>query len=120
MTAKVGSFRVATQFEKWGYFGEVAVSITTRPVGVVVRFDPSCSTPFDDAIRFGIGLAYEKCPKLPFGCDVVVTAVKSFPVDSTHSIMAYVAARAFFAAVEVPVPTTLALNVTDGTVTFPR
>lgn len=118
---RIGTFRIAEQHgrDSYSYYGEITLTVLPTANGVSVEFSEGCSTRFDSAIRYGIECIicrYYDISK----ARVIVTDVKWFPADTTHSIMAYVAARACLDAEGLPVPERLFLDEENGAVTFPR
>ena len=120
-----GSYRVAVQHGKRAYFAVVALEVT---VGVgaaeTVRVANDSGEPtWKAGMRFGIAYAYERTLKrnwLPPGVEVRITEFRGHVVDTTEIVVAFAAAQAFYAALELPPPPELQFDPASGIFSFPK
>jgi hypothetical protein len=115
-----GHFRLADQHGAWGYFGAVSIDVEIRSGGgLQVTFDCD-ELQWRAGVAFGLAHAYEKAVRGRSEAVVRVTEVRGHDVDTTETLMAYVAANAFFNAMKVDPPAALALDRSAGVFTFPK
>jgi len=101
----IGECKVAQQLGRKGYFGRVVLEALPNEDGeVTVEFDKDRATEWQSGARFGIDYALEHVSKrtvYPKGLKVRVTTIEGHDVDTTSSLIAYIAARAMFQALGV-------------------
>lgn len=119
-----GRHELAVQHGDWGYYGVVhlEVEIDSGFQGVRVQFVQE-KPDWRAGIEFGIAYAYEKTlgaqPRAP-GASVTVVEVRGHDVDTTQTVAAFVAARAFLKAVRADTPAGLELKEATGQFVFPK
>jgi len=115
-----GYFRLAVQHDNWGYFGAVSIDVEVRlGGGIEIIFDCD-DLQWRAGVGFGLAHAYEKAFGGRSGAVVHVTEIRGHDVDTTETVMAYVAANAFFDAVKAEQPAALAMDRSAGVFTFPK
>jgi hypothetical protein len=119
-----GRFELALQSGNWGYFGSVTVDVEIIPGSRGLAVDYSgIDNQWRSGLGFGLAYAYEKSVAtmrgVP-GARARVVEARGHIVDTTETVMAFVAAQAFFHAVEMPPPPGLGLDQAVGQFHFPK
>ena len=115
-----GHFRLGVQDGEWGYFGVVSIDVeVTGGPEIQVSFG-SREMRWRAGIVFGLAHAKEKVFGERAGDLVHVIEIRGHEVDTTETVMAYVAANAFFDAVKAERPSALTMDKSAGAFTFPK
>ena len=119
-----GKFQLAAQHGKRGYFGSIEIEVLADSTlrGIAVEF--ACQEiEWRTGVLFGLTYAYNKTIGMgpnSIGATVKVLELQGHAVDTTEIVMAFVSARAFFSAVDAPIPEGLALDRAAGSFVFPK
>lgn len=119
-----GKFELACQHGDWGYYAVVSleVEVIKNGGGLAVVFRDNDSG-WKDGVQFGIAYADEKFRLLQsesVATRVHVIEVEGHPVDTTTTVAAFVAAKAFFHAIGMAPPSGLRLVEESGEFIFPK
>jgi hypothetical protein len=122
-----GNFEVREQVGPKGYFGRVSLQAEPEAPasGYEIAFDEKHAQRWQTGARFGIEYVLEHIPKkklFPNGIRILVSCIDGHEVDTTNSIIAYVAANALMEALQdrVSLNKRPVLKTSEGLVEFPK
>ncbi len=119
----IGTYKLAKQTGDIGFFAEVSLTIEPSRTGekLNISFNSDVDKIYQYAVAFGIQYAFEKAYRvLKRNYSVKVTNVKGHVVDSTSTVLAYSAAKAFFTAIKLDSSSYLSINFDNKSFTFYR
>ena len=121
----IGECKIAKQLGRKGYFGRVVLEAEPTDDGeVAVEFDKEKASRWQSGVRFGIDYALEHVSErtvYPNGLRIRVNEIEGHEVDTTTSLIAYIAARAMFQALGIePASELLSVDFDKGLVEFAK
>jgi hypothetical protein len=93
------AFRVAEQHGEFGFYAEVELSVMPVNALSLTVCHRDISGDWEAAVQFGLSYAWDHLrARAKCGFSVEVVSLETHPVDSSHLLVAYVAAMALFKA----------------------
>jgi hypothetical protein len=121
---KEGDYRLAVQKGQKSYFAHVKLTVEhTDSYELKVDFDPLFACNWQVSAQFGIEYAWEHAPtqSLDFkGINVLVSGIEGYAVDTTSIVVAFVAMKALWKALDLSLEIIPVLDEEKGIFMIPK